>query len=55
MWACAVQFFWDDVEHRMRLMKIDDVTIKTESSRELNSMFYGLLFAYDEGTECAIM
>eukprot|EP00041_Stephanoeca_diplocostata_P007525 m.107376 g.107376 ORF g.107376 m.107376 type:complete len:279 (-) comp16918_c0_seq1:171-1007(-) len=44
-----VQFFWDDVEHRMRLMKIDDVTIKTESARELNSMFYGLLFAYDEG------
>jgi len=44
-----VQFFWDDVDHRMTLMKVDDITIKTESQRELNSMFYGLLFAYDEG------
>lgn len=44
-----VQFFWQDVEHRMTLMRVEDVTIKSESNRELNSMFYGLLFAYDEG------
>lgn len=23
-----VQFFWDDVEHKMLLMRVDDVTIK---------------------------
>eukprot|EP00040_Diaphanoeca_grandis_P044738 m.13412 g.13412 ORF g.13412 m.13412 type:complete len:297 (-) comp9719_c0_seq1:315-1205(-) len=44
-----VQFFWQDVDHRFMLMNVQDITIKTESKRELSSMFYGLLFAYDEG------
>eukprot|EP00039_Didymoeca_costata_P014227 m.227463 g.227463 ORF g.227463 m.227463 type:complete len:248 (+) comp15973_c0_seq3:5148-5891(+) len=44
-----VQYFWEDVELKMKLMKVDDRTVKSESSRELLSMFYGLLFAYDEG------
>ena len=26
-----VQFFWDDVEHKMLLMKVDDVTIKVHA------------------------
>ena len=33
----------------MRLMKVDDRNIQAETSRELLSMFYGLVFAYDEG------
>jgi len=44
-----VQYFWEDVENRMRLMKVDDRNIQAETSRELLSMFYGLVFAYDEG------
>ena len=48
-----VQFFWQDVEHRMRIMKVQDTTVQAESTRELLSMFYGLLFAYDEGLGCS--
>ncbi|EDQ89140.1 uncharacterized protein MONBRDRAFT_32573 [Monosiga brevicollis MX1] len=44
-----VTLFWEDVDHRMRIMGVDDRTIQQESLRELFSMFYGLIFAYDEG------
>lgn len=33
----------------MRLMKVDDRNIQSETTRELLHMFYGLVFAYDEG------
>ena len=35
----------------MKHMGVDDSTVIKESTRELFSMFYGLLFAYDEVCE----
>eukprot|EP00051_Salpingoeca_urceolata_P014084 m.178274 g.178274 ORF g.178274 m.178274 type:complete len:317 (+) comp17979_c2_seq3:1525-2475(+) len=43
-----VTLLWQDVEYRMSLT-LDDVTVARESKRELHAMFYGLVFAYDEG------
>eukprot|EP01147_Barroeca_monosierra_P002963 gene2963-5764_t len=49
MYKTLVELFWKDVEFRMRNMGVDDSRVIQESTRELFSMFYGLLFAYDEG------
>eukprot|EP00045_Choanoeca_perplexa_P003532 m.31742 g.31742 ORF g.31742 m.31742 type:complete len:261 (+) comp12097_c0_seq3:104-886(+) len=46
-----VVFFWDDVDHRMKSLGDVDRSMVQESTRELFSMFHGLLFAYDEGLE----
>ncbi|EGD73529.1 hypothetical protein PTSG_05233 [Salpingoeca rosetta] len=48
-YKALVELFWKDVEYRMRAMGVSDSRIIQESTRELFSMFYGLLFAYDEG------
>jgi hypothetical protein len=36
-----VKYFWEDVENRMKLMKMDDRNLQADNSRELLSMFYG--------------
>lgn len=44
-----VTLFWYDVEYRIKLLGVSNHTIVQGSTKELSSMFYGLLFAYDEG------
>jgi hypothetical protein len=48
MYKQLVTLFWNDVEFRMRNMGVNDSLIIQETTRELFSMFYGLIFAYDE-------
>lgn len=44
-----VEIMWQDVEERMKVMGVDDSSVRRESLRELVENFYGLIFAYDEG------
>lgn len=44
-----VAFFWEDVEHRIRLLEINDRQLVGETTKELFKSFRGLLLAYDEG------
>lgn len=44
-----VTLFWYDVEHRIKLAGVKSRNIVQGSTKELSSMFYGLLFAFDEG------
>lgn len=44
-----VTLFWYDVEHRIKLTGVTSRAVVQGSTKELSSMFNGLLFAYDEG------
>ena len=48
MYKHLVTLFWHDVEFRMKMSGINDSGVVSESTRELLSIFYGLVFAYDE-------